>query len=132
MDAASLGRQADLAAATGRLAHKSRLNGLVADWCRGLAAAETEARLQARHVPASRVRGIHDLVGDPHIAARGCFRRLVDGSWTTTLPWRHADGWRGEFAPTPALGGDNTYVFGDLLGLDEGRRRDLAARGVIR
>ncbi len=132
MDAASLGRQADLATATGRLAHKSRLNGLVADWCRGLAAAEAEARLQARHVPASRVRGIHDLAGDPHVAARGCFRRLVDGSWTTTLPWRHADGWRGEFAPTPALGGDNAYVFGDLLGLDEGRRRDLAARGVIR
>jgi crotonobetainyl-CoA:carnitine CoA-transferase CaiB-like acyl-CoA transferase len=130
--AGPLAQLADLATAPGRLAHKGRLNSVVAEWCRGLAAGEAEARLQAQDVPAARVRSIHDLVDDPHMAARGCFRKLDDGTWTTTLPWRHQDGWRGEFRPTPPLGGDNDYVFGELLGLDEDRRRELAAMGVIR
>ena len=45
---------------------------------------------------------------------------------------RPRHGWRGEFRPTPALGGDNDHVFGELLGLDAGRRAELVAKGVIR
>lgn len=72
------------------------------------------------------------MVDDAHIAARGCFRRLDDDTWTTALPLRHHDGWRGEFSPKPTLGADNDYVFGDLLGLDDRRRLELVAMGVIR
>jgi crotonobetainyl-CoA:carnitine CoA-transferase CaiB-like acyl-CoA transferase len=38
-----------------------------------------------------------------------------------------ADIWRS----APLLGEDNDYVFGDILGIDEDRRRELAATGVI-
>ena len=38
-----------------------------------------------------------------------------------------ADIWRS----APLLGEDNDYVFGDILGLDEDRRRELAEAGVI-
>ncbi len=132
MNAGMLDQRTDLATTAGRLAHKAELNGVVADWCRGLIASEAEAHLQANRVPSARTRGIHDLVSDPHMAARGCFRRLDDGSWTTTLHWRDHAGWRGDFKPTPSLGGDNCYVFGDLLGLGVEQQRELAAMGVIR
>jgi hypothetical protein len=37
-----------------------------------------------------------------------------------------AGGWRGRLAPMPALGADNAYVFGELLGLSVQRRAALA------
>jgi benzylsuccinate CoA-transferase BbsF subunit len=88
--------------------------------------------LQAQRVPAAPSRGIRDLVEDAHLGARGVFRRLEDGSWTITLPWVDAEGWRGEFTPTPPLGADNDYVLGSLLGLPEAARRRLAEAGAVR
>jgi crotonobetainyl-CoA:carnitine CoA-transferase CaiB-like acyl-CoA transferase len=38
-----------------------------------------------------------------------------------------ADLWRS----APLLGEDNDYVFGEILGLDADRRRELAEAGVI-
>jgi crotonobetainyl-CoA:carnitine CoA-transferase CaiB-like acyl-CoA transferase len=40
-------------------------------------------------------------------------------------------GWRGLLAPPPALGADNDYVFGELLGLSRDRQAELKAAGVI-
>jgi crotonobetainyl-CoA:carnitine CoA-transferase CaiB-like acyl-CoA transferase len=108
------------------------IDEIVAAWCRGISAAEAEGLLQARGVPAVRVRGIHDLVRDAHLAERGAFRRLNDGSWTTTLPWIADGGWRGEYSPTPPLGSHNSYVLGDILGLSADRQEDLRSAGVIR
>jgi benzylsuccinate CoA-transferase BbsF subunit len=108
------------------------IDEIVAAWCRGISAAEAEGLLQARGVPAVRVRGIHDLVRDAHLAERGAFRQLCDGSWTTTLPWIADGGWRGEYSPTPPLGSHNSYVLGDILGLSADRQEDLRSAGVIR
>jgi crotonobetainyl-CoA:carnitine CoA-transferase CaiB-like acyl-CoA transferase len=96
-------RRADLGTTAGRRAARAELNDTVAAWCRRISAAEAEILLQARSVPASRVRGIHDLVCDAHLAERGAFRQLNDGSWTTPLPWIADGGWRGEYNPTPPL-----------------------------
>jgi benzylsuccinate CoA-transferase BbsF subunit len=93
---------------------------------------EAEILLQSHGVPAARVRGIHDLVHDAHLGDRGAFRRLDDGSWTTTLPWIAGDGWRGQYSPTPRLGGDNGYVLGDILGLSIERQEQLRRAGAIR
>ncbi|MFM9850658.1 MAG: CoA transferase [Hyphomicrobiaceae bacterium] len=127
-----LAGRADLATADGWCATHAELNEAIAAWCRNISAAEAEILLQARAIPAVRVRGIHDLVRDAHLADRGVFRQLNDGSWTTTLPWMAHDGWRGEYSPTPPLGSHNSYVLGDILGLSAERQQQLRASGVIR
>jgi crotonobetainyl-CoA:carnitine CoA-transferase CaiB-like acyl-CoA transferase len=121
-----------LATADGRRAAKARLDHEVAIWCLRRSAAEREAHLQAHGVPAARTRGIYDLVVDEHAAERGIFRRLEDGSWTTTLPWMDADGWRGAFTPTPNLGSHNDYVFSEILKVSRAKQDELRAAGVIR
>jgi crotonobetainyl-CoA:carnitine CoA-transferase CaiB-like acyl-CoA transferase len=127
-----LARRSSLATAAGTRRASHEVNEIVAAWCRGISAAEAEGLLQARGVPAVRARGIHDLVRDAHLAERGAFRQLCDGSWTTTLPWIADGGWRGEYSPTPPLGSHNSYVLGDILGLSATRQEDLRSAGVIR
>jgi crotonobetainyl-CoA:carnitine CoA-transferase CaiB-like acyl-CoA transferase len=127
-----LAERPEFATQPGRQASAADLNAVVACWCRGMKSAEAEAHLQAHGVPAVRVRGIYDLVDDAHLRQRGTFRQLGDASWTTTLPWMHADGWRGEYAPTPKLGSHNDYVLGHILGLSEERQRELVESGIVR
>ena len=132
MQRPDLAERPDLASVAGRLAAKSDLDHEVGIWCLGRGAGEAEAHLQANGVPAARTRGIHDLVADAHARERGAFRRLEDGSWTTTLPWMDADGWRGAFTPTPKLGSHNDYVFGEILKVSRAKQDELKAKGVIR
>jgi H+/Cl- antiporter ClcA len=47
------------------------------------------------------------------------------------LPWLAGKEWRGRSSPTPAIGADNAYVFGEILGVSESRQRELQAAGVI-
>ena len=104
----------------------------LAAWCRTRDAQAAEDALRAEGVPAARSRGIFDLVKDPHLSARGIYRQLDNGAWSIALPWMDTDGWRGALAPVPALGGDNAYVLGELLGLDTPRRAALEKAGAIR
>jgi crotonobetainyl-CoA:carnitine CoA-transferase CaiB-like acyl-CoA transferase len=127
-----LAMRSDLVTATGRHHARAELNRAVAAWCQVIRADEAEILLQSHGVPAARVRGIHDLVHDAHLGDRGAFRQLDDGSWTTTLPWIAGDGWRGQYWPTPQLGGDNGYVLGDILGISAERQEQLKRSGAIR
>jgi crotonobetainyl-CoA:carnitine CoA-transferase CaiB-like acyl-CoA transferase len=47
------------------------------------------------------------------------------------LPWLAGDGWRGRSSPSPAIGADNDYVFGEILGLSRARQQELQETGVI-
>jgi len=134
---AALGRadwatRADLATPEGRRTAEHELRDAIAAWCRVRGASAAETMLRAAGVPAARSRGIFDLVRDPHLCARGLYRRLENGAWSITLPWMDGTGWRGALRPTPALGEDNDYVFGELLGLPPERRRELVEAGAIR
>jgi crotonobetainyl-CoA:carnitine CoA-transferase CaiB-like acyl-CoA transferase len=125
---------AGLCVAVGRteLAQPDAARDALAAWCRTSDAHAAEAALRAEGIPAARSRGIFDLVKDPHLDARGIYRQLDNGAWSIALPWMDADGWRGALTPVPALGGDNAYVFGELLGLDSPRRAALEEAGAIR
>ena len=111
---------------------KAALDEAVAAWLRQRTAREAETLLQAHGVPAARSRHLGELVEDPHVAERGLFPVLPDGWRTTSLPWVDAAGWRGSHTPTPALGADNDYVLGTLLGLSRARIDELIAAEVIR
>jgi crotonobetainyl-CoA:carnitine CoA-transferase CaiB-like acyl-CoA transferase len=117
--------------AAARLAAKEELNRLVANWCAARTTAEAEAALQAQAVPCAPSRGIRELLTDAHLQERHIFRQIENGAWSIALPWMGDNGWRGALRPPPALGGDNDYVFGNLLGLSDDEQTALKAAGVI-
>ena len=127
---------ADFAAGVGdhatRLKAKPELNARLGDWLRSQDAGAMEKALHANGVPAARSRNMAEIVADPHMRERALFREIDGTVEMATLPWLASDRWRGEFAPTPAIGRDNDYVFGTLLGLSAERRAELAEAGAIR
>ncbi|TCK28340.1 crotonobetainyl-CoA:carnitine CoA-transferase CaiB-like acyl-CoA transferase [Ancylobacter aquaticus] len=132
MAEANLDSQPFAATAEERLAAKDEINNRVAAWLRTRDARAIEVALQAEGVPASRSRHMADIVADPHMRERAMFGEIDGKVQMATLPWLTEDGWRGAFAPTPAIGQDNDYVFGTLLGLSAERRAALAEAGTIR
>lgn len=131
---AAIGR-ADLAVAypthAKRLAGKDALNAAVAAWTAQRDAREAETLLQSAGVPASRSRSMKDLLDDPQLAARGVFPMGPDGKRIIALPWVDDEGWRGRHGREPVLGGDNDYVFGELLGLKHEEIQRLMKEDVI-
>jgi len=77
-----------------------------------------------------------DIAGDPHLRARGATTEIS----APGVPLRLAVGAPARFSKThdvgirrltPALGQDEDYVFGELLGLTPAQRADLEMREVI-
>jgi crotonobetainyl-CoA:carnitine CoA-transferase CaiB-like acyl-CoA transferase len=100
-------------------------------------AAEWEEYLQARHVPAARVRTMGEAVADPQIATRGVLHRFdagapgIDGAFTVPLAafkFAH-DGPRID-TPPPMLGQHNDEVLRDL-GYDAAEIAGFRAAGVV-
>jgi benzylsuccinate CoA-transferase BbsF subunit len=114
-----------------RLKNKPALNEILAAWVRTREPEEAEALLQSFEVPAAKSRHFGEVVTDPRLRARRLFAEVPDGL-TTALPWLDAaTGWRGAASPPPALGQDNEYVFGELLGLKEEEIERLTQAKVI-
>ncbi|WP_428029435.1 CaiB/BaiF CoA transferase family protein [Ancylobacter sp.] len=132
MAEADLDGQPFASGAATRLAAKEEINARVAAWLRTRDSHSSEAALQAEGVPASRSRHMAEIVADPHMRERGMFGEIDGTVQMATLPWLTEEGWRGAFAPTPAIGQDNDYVFGTLLGLSAEGRAALAEAGTIR
>jgi crotonobetainyl-CoA:carnitine CoA-transferase CaiB-like acyl-CoA transferase len=79
---------------------------------------------------------MQDIASDTHLRTRGALTEVS----APDIPRRLAVGAPARFSRTddvgirrltPALGQDEDYVFGDLLGMDSAQRRDLEAREVI-
>jgi crotonobetainyl-CoA:carnitine CoA-transferase CaiB-like acyl-CoA transferase len=103
-----------------READREREAAVLAEIMRSRTADEWEEFLQARHVPAARVRTMAETVGDPHLNSRGVIYRHpggngVDGGFGVPLAaftFAH-DGPRID-APPPALGQHNAEIFKEL------------------
>ncbi len=92
---------------------------------------EWEEYLQARHVPAARVRTLKEALADPQIASRGVIHRHaaangVDKEFGVPLAaFRFAHGGPRIDTPPPALGQHNDEIFAEL-GLSEAKERKKA------
>jgi benzylsuccinate CoA-transferase BbsF subunit len=94
-----------------------------------------EAHLQARGVPATVVRTLHELANDPQLVRRGHFAQLTPPKYGTTT----VEGSRFRLSRTPAhvtgaaptIGRDNQYVLETILGSGEERITELAAARVL-
>lgn len=124
------------ATAAARLQHCDALDALLAQWLSACDADVTAERLQRAGVCAHVSWSMLDIASDPHLRARGATTEVS----AADIPQRSAVGAPARFSKTdqvgikrltPALGQDEEYVFGELLGLSTAQRADLETREVI-
>lgn len=112
-----------------------RDDGAVAAWTAERPAAEVEALLQARGVPAHVALDSESAIRDPQLVARGHFVELQHPLFGTTV----VQGSRYRLSETPAvveraaptLGRDNEHVLRDLLGYGDARIAELNEVGAL-
>jgi len=119
-----------------RREHEDALDAQVAAWTRERDAAAVMEALQAQGVAAGVVQDVEDLARrDPQLAARGFFEELehlAKGTVVATGVPLGLTGTPGRSGPAgAALGQDNAYVFGTLLGLSPQEIRACAEAGAI-
>ena len=120
----------------GRLQHHDDLDRLLSQWFASCDADAMAERLQQVGICAHVSWNMEDIANDAHLRAR---QALTEVS-APDIPPRLAVGAPARFSRTddvgirrltPALGQDEDYVFGELLGLSSAQRADLEAREVI-
>ena len=128
-----------LATAAGRRAQEDRIETSISAWTRQRPADEAMELLQKAGVAAGVVRHPFDLIGDPHLEARG-FWQWIDRAFVgrhpqPSPPYRHDAGpLPGPLPvrrPAGTLGECNEEVLGGVLGLGRAELERLARDGVI-
>ncbi len=124
------------ATADARLRHGGELDALLRQWLRTQSADALAERLQRAGVCAHVSWSMADIAGDAHLRARGATTEVT----ASDIAPRLAVGAPARFSKTPqvgirrltpALGQDEDYVFGELLGLSSAQRADLERREII-
>ena len=119
-----------------RREHRAELDQALTQWLQTCDAEATAQRLQQAGVCVHVSWTMQDVASDPHLQARGA----VTPVQAPDIAPRLAVGAPARFSGsdqvgirrlTPALGQDEDYVFGQLLGLSTAQRADLEAREVI-
>ncbi len=118
-----------------RWGHRLALDEEISAWTCRHTRWEAAGQLQAVGVAAFPSYNARDIVEDEHLRTRGVICDLTGPQGQSRAvvgtPWRFShtparlDSW------TPALGEHNHYVFGELLGIDEGEIRLLIEEQVI-
>ena len=118
-----------------RKLNEAALDKNLEKWTRKQDADEIARRLQEANVSAGVVQTAADLATDTHLLARRFFREMKHPRLGTTktdrCPIAFEDDWEGPWKPSPALGEDNDYVYGELLHLPPEARNSLVGRGII-
>ena len=136
LDQPAAASDARFATSQARLRHREQLDLLLTRWLATRDADATAQQLQHAGVCAHVSWNMADIAHDPHLRARGATTEVS----AADIPARLAVGAPARFSKTdevgirrltPALGQDEDYVFGELLGLSSAQRSDLERREVI-
>jgi crotonobetainyl-CoA:carnitine CoA-transferase CaiB-like acyl-CoA transferase len=131
-----IARDPRFATVAARLQHCDELDTLLEKWLSTCEAEPTAEQLQRAGVCAHVSWSMQDIADDPHLRARGAITEVS----APGIPPRAAVSAPARFSKTdqngirrltPALGQDEDYVFGELLGLSTAQRADLEQREVI-
>lgn len=131
-----LGRD-DLADLTAEQRHERQdgLEAMIAGWTADRSPDQAMATLQAQGVAAGAVRTPLALTGDPHLVARGFWRRLdrpfIGTHWQSSAAFREGPDAYPVRRVAPTLGQDNETILGGRLGLARSEIDRLAASDVI-
>ena len=119
----------------GRAAHADEIDAQIAAWTAGLADYDVMHRCQAEGVAAAPVLEASRIFDDPHLRARGFFRRQHQadaGEHEYVGPlWRFPATPVAFYQPPVMFGEHNDYVYREVLGLDDEEIGRLAAAGHI-
>ncbi|MCY3604081.1 MAG: CoA transferase [Chloroflexi bacterium] len=117
-----------------RKANEHELNAIIEAWTATWGHYEAMHILQRHGVPAGAVLTIPEVMSDPQLRARGAWSEQVHpdaGAWEVeTPPWNLPRTPGHARIPAPGFAEHNSYVFRDLLGLDEETIARLYAEGV--
>jgi crotonobetainyl-CoA:carnitine CoA-transferase CaiB-like acyl-CoA transferase len=124
----------ELNTAAGRRLHHDRLDEGLANWSKGLSAAEASELLVAAGVPAGVVVAGRDIIANPQLRSRGLFETEHHGTTgdheIPMMPFRYSRVDRWMRAPSPTLGQHNDEVLGEL-GVDGEAVDALRAAGIV-
>lgn len=135
---AALGRP-ELAKKTNRerVQHRDAEAAVLRDLMLTRTADEWEAYLQSKHVPAGRVRKLHETMADPQLQSRGLVHRFPEGApgvpgafAVPVAAFKLAHGGAQVTAPPPQMGQHNAEVLGEL-GYSEADVAALREKGVV-
>lgn len=119
----------------GRWSNQDELDQLVESWTKGHTASEVQHILQGAGVAAGPSLNIEELLNDPHITSREVFVNVHHPEIGDQL--MYAPTWQMSRTPgsiqrhAPLLGGDNQFVFGELLGMPQAEIAQLQTDRVI-
>ena len=120
---------------SGRLKNHEELDRLVGEWTVKHTAEEVMSLLQGEGVSAGVMQDASDLANEPQLRARSFFVELEHPESGKTIsdatPVKLSRSPAEYIRQAPALGQDNNYVYGQLLGMSEEEIDDLRANGVI-
>jgi crotonobetainyl-CoA:carnitine CoA-transferase CaiB-like acyl-CoA transferase len=136
VDQPGLAGDARFAKAVDRHANRAALEPILSTWTRSMPADDIAGMLQDAGIAAHASWTTPELAADPHLRARGaiCEVQEPDGRHRAAVgvPMRLSKGPQiGIHRGTPALGEDEDYVYGELLGLSRAERTALEKSEVI-
>lgn len=111
-----------------RVARRREIDAALGTWLAPRGAADAEAALRGVGLAVAAVAKSVDLVGCPHLAARGFWDGRA-GGMTPGLPWRSDLG--RHTGPAPALGAHTDDVLAEVLGLPGDRIAALRDAGAL-
>jgi crotonobetainyl-CoA:carnitine CoA-transferase CaiB-like acyl-CoA transferase len=118
-----------------RKQNEAALDKNIGQWTRKQNAEEIAKRLQEAYVSAGVVQNAADLAKDVQLIARNLFREIehprLGTLKTDRCPIASKDDGEGPWKPSPLLGEDNDYVYGELLHLSDEARNSLVDKGII-
>jgi crotonobetainyl-CoA:carnitine CoA-transferase CaiB-like acyl-CoA transferase len=118
-----------------RWRYQEEIDPQLAAWTRHYPPREAMQILQAAGVPAGIMARPADTYEDPHLRQRGFFLPMehpaIGRGELARLPFRADDAFVGRYVRSPLLGEHNSYVFGELLGLDQKEIESLVEERVI-
>ena len=118
-----------------RFANEKELHGMIREWVSEFDSKELYDLLDEFRVPYGPVYSIADIFADPHIAERQDLVQIDDphvGPVTVPAPYPRLSHAAGRiYNPAPGVGDDNDEIYGQLLGMSEQERDQLAEAGII-
>jgi len=120
-----------------RYENRARIDPLIARWAAGHTVAEVLEKLEEARIPCGPLRGLDEVLGDPHIDSERMIEYLdleepgLERTPTSGIPARLSKTPGCITSRAPRVGEHNEEIYRDLLRYSTATVHDLEAKGVI-